>query len=70
MQTDKVRWFDAQKGFGFIEPDAGGGDIFVHISSVERAGLKDLAEGQKVSYDLFVDKRSGKFSAEQLQIVG
>lgn len=66
MQTGKVRWFDAQKGFGLIEPDAGGSDVFVHITAVEHAGLKDLTEGQKVSFDLFVDKRSGKFSAEQL----
>lgn len=69
MQTGKVRWFDAQKGFGVIEPNAGGSDVFVHISAVERAGLKELAEGQTVSYDLFVDKRSGEFSAEQLKIV-
>lgn len=69
MQTGKVRWFDTQKGFGLIEPDAGGSDVFVHITAVEHAGLKDLTEGQKVSFDLFVDKRSGKFSAEQLQII-
>ena len=69
MQTGKVRWFDTQKGFGLIEPDAGGSDVFVHITAVEHAGLKDLTEGQKVWYDLFVDKRSGKFSAEQLQII-
>ena len=49
MQTGKVRWFDTQKGFGLIEPDAGGSDVFVHITAVEHAGLKDLTEGQKVS---------------------
>lgn len=70
MQTGKVKWFNGQKGFGFIEPEAGGNDVFVHISALERAGLSGLAEGQKVSYELLVDKRSGKFSADQLQVVG
>ncbi len=68
MQTGVVKWFNAQKGFGFIQPDAGGNDVFVHISAVERAGLQGLAEGQKVGYELLVDKRSGKFSADQLRI--
>lgn len=69
MQTGKVKWFDAQKGFGFIEPDAGGDDILVEIDALHRAGLADLAEGQKISFELFVDKRSGEFSAEQLHIL-
>ncbi|GLI93509.1 cold-shock protein [Methylocystis echinoides] len=68
MQTGAVKWFNSQKGFGFIQPDAGGQDVFVHISAVERAGLRDLAEGQKISYELVVDKRSGRSSADNLQI--
>jgi len=68
MASGKVKWFNAQKGFGFIEPDAGGNDVFVHISAVERAGLRSLNEGQKVSYELVADKRSGKLSADQLQV--
>jgi CspA family cold shock protein len=68
MQTGAVKWFNAQKGFGFIQPDAGGGDVFVHISAVERAGLSNLAEGQKVSYEIVVDKRSGRSSADNLQL--
>lgn len=67
MQTGKVKWFNAQKGFGFIEPDAGGPDVFVHISAVQRAGLASLMEGQKLTYDLLVDKRSGRFSADSLE---
>ncbi|MFY9629002.1 MAG: cold-shock protein [Methylocystis sp.] len=68
MQTGIVKWFNAQKGFGFIQPDSGGSDIFVHISAVERAGLRGLAEGQKISYEIVVDNRSGKSSADQLQV--
>jgi CspA family cold shock protein len=68
MQSGIVKWFNAQKGFGFIQPDAGGSDIFVHISAVERAGLRGLAEGQKISYEVVVDNRSGKSSADQLQV--
>lgn len=68
MQTGKVRWFDAQQGIGSIQPDAGGDDIPVEISALRRAGLNDLIEGQKISYELFVDKSSGEFSAEQLRI--
>jgi CspA family cold shock protein len=67
MQTGAVKWFNSQKGFGFIQPDAGGNDVFVHISAVERAGLRDLAEGQKVSYELVIDKRIRKLSAYNLQ---
>jgi len=67
MQTGTVKWFNATKGFGFIQPDEGGADVFVHISAVERAGLGSLNEGQKVSFELERDKRSGKMSAGQLQ---
>jgi CspA family cold shock protein len=67
MTTGTVKWFNAQKGYGFIQPDAGGADVFVHISAVERAGLGSLNEGQKVSYELERDQRSGKMSAGQLQ---
>ena len=69
MTTGTVKWFNAQKGFGFIQPDAGGNDVFVHISAVERAGLGSLNEGQKISYELERDQRSGKMSAGQLQAV-
>lgn len=68
MQTGIVKWFNAQKGFGFIQPESGGADVFVHISAVERAGLRGLAEGQKISFALVVDSRSGKSSADQLQV--
>jgi len=68
MHTGIVKWFNAQKGFGFIEPQSPGADVFVHISAVERAGLRGLAEGQKVSYEIVVDSRNGKSSADQLQI--
>jgi cold shock protein len=61
-----VKWFNSTKGFGFIQPDDGGADVFVHISAVERAGLRGLNDGQKVSYELVQDKRSGKTSADQL----
>jgi cold shock protein len=69
MQIGTVKWFNGQKGFGFIQPEEGGTDVFVHISAVERAGLAALHEGQKVSYELERDKRSGKTSAGQLQAV-
>ncbi len=68
MQTGIVKWFNAQKGFGFIQPNAGGPDVFVHISAVERAGLSGLNEGQKVSYEVVADKRTGKSSADRLQV--
>jgi CspA family cold shock protein len=67
MQIGTVKWFNGQKGFGFIQPDNGGGDVFVHISAVERAGFTTLAEGQKVSFEVERDQRSGKMSAGQLQ---
>ena len=70
MQSGIVKWFNAQKGFGFIQSDAGGPDVFVHISAVERAGLSSLNEGQKVSFEIAVDRRSGKSSADRLQANG
>lgn len=69
MQIGTVKWFNSQKGFGFIQPDEGGSDVFVHISAVERAGLGSLHEGQKLSFELERDRRSGKTSAGQLQLV-
>ena len=69
MQTGTVKWFNGQKGFGFIQPEDGGADVFVHISAVERAGLGSLNEGQKVSFELERDRKSGKMSAGQLQAV-
>lgn len=68
MNTGTVKWFNGTKGFGFIQPDEGGQDVFVHISAVERAGLRTLAEGQKVSYEVAQDKRSGRTSAENLRV--
>jgi CspA family cold shock protein len=67
MATGTVKWFNVQKGFGFIAPDNGGSDAFVHISAVERSGLGDLREGQKVSYELVADRKSGKMSADNLK---
>ena len=67
MTTGTVKWFNATKGFGFIQPDDGGADVFVHISAVERSSLGSLNEGQKLSYELERDKKSGKMSAGQLQ---
>ncbi|RUO99378.1 cold-shock protein [Hyphomicrobium sp.] len=67
MQTGTVKWFNSQKGFGFIQPDEGGNDVFVHISAVERAGMRSLNEGQKVSFDIVADRRSGKSSADNLR---
>jgi CspA family cold shock protein len=70
MTTGTVKWFNAQKGFGFIAPDDGGNDAFVHVSAVERAGMGDLREGQKVGFDLVSDQRSGKMSADNLKDLG
>jgi CspA family cold shock protein len=67
MATGPVKWFNTTKGYGFVQPDDGGADVFVHISAVERAGLRSLNEGQKVSYDLEQDRRSGKMAAGNLQ---
>ena len=68
MPTGTVKWFNTQKGFGFIAPDQGGPDAFVHISAVERAGLRDLREGQKVDFELVSDRKSGKMSAGNLKV--
>ncbi|HEX3181913.1 MAG TPA: cold-shock protein [Beijerinckiaceae bacterium] len=70
MTTGTVKWFNATKGFGFIAPEGGGNDAFVHISAVERAGLNTLVEGQKVSFELVSDRKSGKMSADNLKSVG
>ena len=67
MQTGIVKWFNAQKGFGFIQPTSGGPDVFVHVSAVERDGMSSLNEGQKLSSEIVADKRSGKSSADNLQ---
>ncbi len=68
MATGKVKWFNDQKGFGFIKPDEGGADVFVHISAVERAGLRTLNEGDKITFELERDRRSGKMAASNLQV--
>ena len=67
MSIGTVKWFNGQKGFGFIEPEGGGQDVFVHISAVERAGMSTLNEGQKVSFDIVTDKRTGKSAADNLR---
>ena len=67
MSTGTVKWFNSQKGFGFIQPEDGGKDVFVHISAVERAGLSTRNEGQKVSFDVVADRRTGKSAAENLR---
>ena len=69
MATGTVKWFNGQKGFGFIQPDDGGSDVFVHISAVERAGMHGLNEGQKLSFELERDRKSGKTAAAQLQAI-
>lgn len=67
MTTGTVKFFNVQKGYGFIAPDGGATDVFVHISAVERSGLHTLVEGQKVSFEIVQDRRSGKSAAENLQ---
>jgi cold shock protein len=67
MSKGTVKWFNATKGYGFIQPDDGSKDVFVHISAVERAGLSSLNDGQKISYEVVTDRRSGKQSADHLQ---
>lgn len=70
MATGTVKFFNTQKGFGFITPSDGSKDVFVHISAVERAGLGTLREGQKISYEIVADRRSGKSSADNLRAAG
>jgi CspA family cold shock protein len=67
METGTVKWFNETKGYGFIQPDNGGKDVFVHASALERAGMRGLAEGQKISYEVEADRRTGKESATNLQ---
>jgi len=69
MATGKVKWFNDQKGYGFIKPDDGGSDVFVHISAVERSGLRSLQEDQSIQYDLYTDERRNKTSAVELKIL-
>ena len=69
MARGTVKWFNSQKGYGFIQPEGGSKDVFVHISAVERAGMQSLREGQKISYEVVADRRSGKSSAENLRSV-
>lgn len=69
MAQGTVKWFNAQKGFGFIAPSDGGSDVFVHISAVERAGLNGLQDGQKIGYEMVNDRRTGRASADNLQVV-
>ena len=69
MSSGTVKWFNSQKGFGFIQPDDGGKDVFVHISAVERAGMYGLNEGQKVSFEVVADRKTGKSSAANLRAV-
>ncbi|MBF0304720.1 MAG: cold-shock protein [Alphaproteobacteria bacterium] len=70
MTTGTVKFFNAQKGFGFITRDDGGDDAFVHISALERSGISDLREGQKVGFDLVVDRKGGKMAADNVKILG
>ena len=67
MNSGTVKWFNSTKGFGFIQPDNGGPDVFVHISAVERAGMSSLVEGQKISFEEQRDPKRGKTSAENLK---
>lgn len=69
MPTGVVKWFNTTKGYGFIKPDGGGSDVFVHISAVERAGWRELVENQKISYELVADRRTGKSAADQLKAI-
>lgn len=69
MPTGTVKWFNSTKGYGFIQPEGGGADVFVHISAVERAGMRTLSEGQKVSFEIQQDPKRGKSSAENLKAV-
>lgn len=68
MAKGTVKWYNQTKGYGFIQPDEGGNDVFVHISAVERAGIRSLTEGQKINYELVQDRKSGKFAADNLSV--
>lgn len=67
MATGTVKWFNAEKGYGFIQPDEGGKDVFVHISAVEQAGMRNLQEGQKIDFEVVADRRTGKSAASNLR---
>jgi len=69
MPIGTVKFFNSTKGFGFIQPDDGGQDVFVHVTAVERAGIPTITEGQKLSFEVVQDKRSGKSAADNLQLV-
>ncbi len=69
MATGTVKWFNGQKGFGFIQPDEGGADVFVHISAVQSSGLNGLDEGQKINYEIMEDSRTGRSAANNLSII-
>ncbi len=70
MPSGTVKWFNTTKGYGFIQPDQGGPDVFVHISAVQRSGLERVVEGQKLSYELATDRRTGKTAADRLRVEG
>ena len=70
MASGTVKWFNSTKGFGFIQPDSGGQDVFVHISAVERAGLSNLVDGQKINFEIEQDRKTGKSSAGSLSKAG
>jgi cold shock protein len=69
MSTGTVKWFNTQKGYGFIQPDDGGRDVFVHVTAVERAGMPELQEGQKIGYEILTDRKTGKAAAGNLKAV-
>jgi CspA family cold shock protein len=69
LATGTVKWFNSEKGYGFIAPDQGSTDVFVHVSALQRAGLTGLADGQKVSYEVTQDRKSGKSSADDLRVL-
>ena len=69
MATGTVKWFNSTKGFGFIEPDEGGKDVFIHITALQPLGIKELPDGQKISYELKEDSRTGRFSASDIQLL-
>ena len=70
MPTGTVKWFNTQKGYGFIQPDEGGADVFVHITALEKSGLRGLNEGQKIQYDIQNDPKKGKAAAVNIQVAG